>query len=63
MYIQKVYSRCKRGRILNRELGEEVLSTNIHKVNILLSNLTLKDIKKEMTLFPLQITYHCPYCS
>ncbi len=29
------------------ELGEEVLSINIHKMNILLSNLTLKDTETE----------------
>lgn len=28
----------------NREAGEEVLSINIHEVNILLSNLTLIDV-------------------
>jgi hypothetical protein len=31
----------------NREAGEEVLSINIHEMNILLSNLTLKDVETE----------------
>ncbi len=38
---------CRQQRRQNREAGEEVLSINIHKMNILLSNLTLKDIETE----------------
>ena len=41
------------------EAGEEVLSINIHYVNILLSNLTLKDIQKKWTEAVNKVFLHC----